>query len=142
MYASIRVCAHHFSAGADAGADNVFDTTWMWARSSVDGDTCYYYWPATDHLVEPTCVWKFTHELSDETRYGDDPRAFWDDWDEDRPGDLAEPTPFSKSFEAFVIGKTSGWTWLYSEQKHVPEGPTLFESEIQAQLVNQGLWGG
>lgn len=120
----------------------MFDTTWKWAKSCVDGNARHYYWPATDHLGELTSVWKFTHGLSCATRYGDNPHVFWDDWDRDRPGDLAEPTPFSKSFEAFVNGKRSGWTWLYSEQKRVPDGASLFESEVDAELTRQGLWDG
>ncbi|KAH7025164.1 heterokaryon incompatibility protein-domain-containing protein [Microdochium trichocladiopsis] len=112
---------------------------WMWGR--VDARGPVYYWSATEeHLGEPTSTWKFTHGASGETRYGDDPRVFWDDWDEDMSGNIAEPTPFGAVFEKVVKNEWAGWNWLFSEGKTIPAEAIVSREEVQAELVRQGVW--
>ncbi|KAH7032624.1 uncharacterized protein B0I36DRAFT_319745 [Microdochium trichocladiopsis] len=116
----------------------------MWGRANGQGPV--YYWSVKEQgKGEPTTVWRFTHrrgsDAQQEVRYGDNPRDFWEgDWDEDREGDTAEATPFSRNFIMHDKGIWSGWNCRYNQSNNVPEGATEFTDEARKELVDLGLW--
>ncbi|KXJ87247.1 hypothetical protein Micbo1qcDRAFT_216247 [Microdochium bolleyi] len=75
-------------------------TRWKWGRTRPGGDV--HFWGTPGHDGEHTTTWFFTRAGgSDPGRYGDDPYAWWLDWDEGK-GDMAFPTPVGHMFRVFV----------------------------------------
>lgn len=133
-HVSLFVKPYRFSAEA-------FTHRWMWGRQEGDEEETVYYWRADGSLSEPTSMWKFTHGASGETKYGNDPRVFWPDWDEDREGggDVAVPTPFCHNFRKFV--HKSRWTGRYDPAHKVPEeGAVEFDKGVEDELVRLKVW--
>lgn len=76
-----------------------YSICWLWGRK--ENDNSIRFWRSYN-TGWPTAVWECVHGTSGEVIYGDNPPAYWQDWDEDSTGDLAEPTPFDTPFTYFV----------------------------------------
>lgn len=115
-------------------------------QGRVYWDWCYhvgewYWWPTKtpENAKTETSIWLFRSHHGEEA-YGDDPLAWFGDWDSDA-GDVAESTPFGKAFDEarrnptkFAVDKIPQHAMDYEWE--VPEAPFADECIDES----HGIW--
>lgn len=108
---------------------------WLWG---MDDSGNIHFWQS-GRIGWPTVTWRFIHGATGELRFGSNPLAFWDDWDEDNHGNEAAPTPYDRHFLDFIIYNRYDEQYAYRKVAVPSRRTTILTDEMEEELYTHGL---